>query len=406
MSAPEDDRSLSSEEIRAASLSGHLPALTERLARERAWFALTSLFEQVSGLAVPLPLLTDTVRRCTVALRASPERRRDRSGTGEDVRVIRLLAGETLAARVVGPALTDLDRAALAAAAASLADGGDLHRAATTFERARDWTGAAEVWGRLGELEQMESCLARDEETRRTSQAARGAVRDVEALAAAGERLAALRLAETVPEGVAEAGRTRQLVMGLAARLVRARAITVRVGAERARAFRFAATPAVMGRDPAAEIPLRDPGVSRRHALFAVVGDEVSLTDAGSRTGTFVGGARLTSALPLRGACQVALGTSCHLDLQIPAPARLMVRGQSGLDRGVHALVGNGALPMESLIPELAGLALDFDGPGVTLCRPTELPVRLAGTLVSPRIELLHGDVLEIGEARVRLEVE
>lgn len=96
MSAPEDDRSLSSEEIRAASLSGHLPALTERLARERAWFALTSLFEQVSGLAVPLPLLTDTVRRCTVALRASPERRRDRSGTGEDVRVIRLLAGETL----------------------------------------------------------------------------------------------------------------------------------------------------------------------------------------------------------------------------------------------------------------------------------------------------------------------
>jgi hypothetical protein len=406
MPAPEDDRSLSAEEIKAATISGHLPALAERLARERAWFALTSLFEQTSALPLSVPLLTETVRRCTVALRTSPDRRRDRAGAVEDIRVVRLLAGETLAARVVGPALTHVDRAALAAAAAALADGGDLQRAATTFEQASDWTAAAEVWGRLGELEQMEACLARDEETRRSHQAARGAVRDIEALAAAGERVAALRVAESVPEGLIESARVRQIVLGLGARLVRSRAVTLRLGDDRARAVRVAATPAVLGRDPTAEITLRDPGVSRRHALIAVVGDEVSLTDAGSRSGTFVGGARLGTAFPLRGPCEVALGASCRLDFQLPAAGRVLARGQSGLDRGLLALIGNGSLSLEGLLPEAAGICLDFDGTGVSLLRPPELPIRIAGVLVSTRIELLHGDVLEVGPARLRLEIE
>ena len=406
MPAPEDDRSLSAAELKAATISGHLPALAERLARERAWFALTSLFEQVSGVAVPLQMLTDTVRRCTLALRASPDRRRDRVGATEDVRVVRLLAGETLAGRVAGQALTALDRAALSAAAAALADGGDLQRAAATFEQARDWPAAAEVWGRLGELDQMEACLAREEDTRRTHQAARGAVRDIEALAAAGERAAALRLAESIPEGMAESAHTRQLVLGLGARLVRSRAVTLRVGDDRGRTLRFAETPAVLGRDPAAEVPLRDPGVSRRHALIAVVGDEVSLTDAGSRSGTFVGGARLTTALPLRGPSEVVLGASCRLDFQLPSPGRVVARGLSGLDRTLYALIGSVSLPLDELLPEAAGARLEFDRGGAVLFRPPELSIRIAGVLASAHIDLLHGDVLEFGNGRLRVEVE
>ncbi|MES1157519.1 MAG: FHA domain-containing protein [Haliangium ochraceum] len=409
MPAPEDDRSLSVREIKAATANGALPSLAERLARERSWFALISLFEQASSMATPVPLaiLTETVRRCSIALRASPERRRDRAGAGDELRTVRLAAAEALLARIPRPTLTEGDRLALRRAAALLAEGGDLLRAAPAFEQAHDWSAAAEVWGRLGELDEMEACLARDEDRRRSQRAAIGAVRDIEALAAAGERVAALRVAEGIPEGVAESAAARQVILGLGARLVRARSVTFRIADDRAsRSFRFAATPAVLGRDPLAEIPLRDPGVSRRHALIAVVGEEASLTDAGSRAGTFVAGARLSTAFPLRGDTEVTLGPSCRLELRLPAPGRLLLRGASGLDRGLLAALGSGALPLDDLIPEAAGAWLEFDRTGARFCRPPELQVRIAGQLVSRRVDLLHGDTLQIGSGLARLEVE
>jgi FHA domain len=406
MPAPEDDRSLSVEEIKAAAGNGQLPALGEKLARQRSWLALVSLFEQVSALPVAVPLLTETVRRCLLALRATPERRRDRPGSADERRTVRLLAGETLAAFVPRPALTEIDRAALRVAAGALADAGDLHRAASTFEHVRDWSAAAEIWGRLGELDEMEACLSREEDRRQTHRAAIGAVRDIEALAAAGERVAALRLAETIPEGLAESVLAQHMVLGLGARLVRARSVTLRLGGDQSpRAFRFAATPAVLGRDPLAEVSLRDPGVSRRHALIAVVGDRPSLTDAGSRSGTFVGGARLLAALPLRGDGEITLGSSCRLELSLPGPGRILLRGVSGLDRGLLAVVGTGPLPLDDLIPEVRGTWLEFDRSAVSLCHPSELPIRLGGKLLSARIDLLHGDRLEIGDAAVALEV-
>lgn len=407
MAAPEDDGTLGIAEIRAAAVNGYLPALAERLARERRWLALASLFEQESGLTIPLTLLTETVRGTSTALRNAPERRRDRVSTGEDIRTVRLLAGEALLRRVPRPALTEPDRLALRAAGTILADGGDLHRAATTFEHAGDWSSAAEVWGRLGELDAMESCLSRDEDKRRSDRAAIGAVRDIEALLAAGERVAALRLAENIPEGVVESASARQIALSLGARLVRTRSVTLKRGTDRAQpAWRFAATPAILGRDPLAEISLRDPGVSRRHALISVVGDEPSVTDVGSRAGTFVAGARLTTALPVRGPTEIILGPSCRLELHVPAPGRVHVRGLSGLDRSVVAVVGAGPLPLGDLMPEAAGAWIEFDRNGARFCRPPELSVRIAGQFVSTRVDLLHGDILEIGVEGARLEVE
>jgi hypothetical protein len=406
MAAPEDDGTVWVAEIRAAAGNGQLPALAERLARERRWLALTTLFEQ-TGLTISLTLFTETVRAASMALRNAPERRRDRASTSEDIRTVRLLAGEGLLRRVARPALTEPDRLALHAAGTILADGGDLHRAATTFEHAGDWATAAEVWGRLGDLDAMESCLSRDEDRLRSNRAASGAVRDIDGLLAAGERVAALRLAESIPEGVVESGPARQIVVSLNARLVRTRGVTLRRGEGQARpAWRFAATPALLGRDAFAEIPLRDPGVSRRHALISVVGDEPSITDVGSRAGTFVAGARLSTALPVRGSTEITLGTSCHLELQVQAPGRVRVRGLSGLDRSVVAIVGAGPLPLHELMPEAAGAWIEFDRSGARFCRPPELSVRIAGQFVSTRVDLLHGDILEIGAEGARLEVE
>ena len=407
MGVSDDDVSLAAQEIRAAAVNGQLPSLVERLARERRWMTLGSLFEQTSGLTISLPVLAETVRSATRALRAAPERRRDRMAAADEIRTVRLLAGEALLQRVPGPALTESDRLAMRAAGEILADGGDLHRAATTFELGLDWSAAAEVWGRLGELDQMEACLAHDEDRRRSQRAAIGAVRDIEALLAAGERVAALRLAESIPEGGLESGPARQIALSLGANLIRARSVTLRFRDDRThRSFRFAATPAVLGRDPLAEVPLRDPGVSRRHALIAVVGDEPSLTDAGSRTGTAVAGARLTTALALRGPTEIMLGASCRLEVQLPAPGRVCLRGLSGLDRHLVAVVGTGPLPLSDLIPEAQGAWIEFDSDGARFCRPPDLVVRMGGQLASTRVDLLRGDILEIGVGAIRLEVE
>jgi hypothetical protein len=252
----------------------------------------------------------------------------------------------------------------------------------------------------------MEACLAREEEGQRSQRAAIGAIRDIEALAAAGERVAALRLAESVPEGSAESKAARHAAMALAARLVRSRGVTLRTSDEwGAHTFRFAATPAILGRDPLAEVSLRDPGVSRRHALIAVVAGEPSLTDAGSRSGTFVAGARLSSALPLRGPTEIALGPSCRLALELPAAGLVILRGLSNLERGLVAIVGTGPLPLEDVIPGAAGTWLEFESGFVRFCRAPEVQVRVAGQLVSTRVDLLRGDTLEIGGGTARLEV-
>lgn len=406
MPAPEDDRFFSATEVKAAASHGHLPVLVERLARDRSWFALGSVFEQIAGLPITTPVLTETVRRCALGLRNSPDRRKDRAAANEELRTVRLLAGEALIARVPGPALTETDRMALTVGAGALADGGDLQRAAATFERARNWAAAAEVWGRLGELDRMETCLLREEDGQRNRRAAIGAIRDIEGLAAAGERVAALRLAESVPEGTPESNAARHTAIALAARLIRSRSVTLRASDELGgRSFCFAATPAILGRDPLAEVSLRDPGVSRRHALIAVVGGEVSLTDAGSRSGTFVAGARLSSALLLRGSAEIALGASCRLAVEIPATGRVLLRGLSSLDRGLVAIVGTGALPLGDVVPGAAGTWLEFDPGGVRFCRAPEIQVRVAGQLVSTRVDLLRGDALDIGAGAARLEI-
>lgn len=401
MPGQSEERSLSIEEIRVAAAHGHLVPLATRLVRERRWNGLVVLFEQMPRLAPALAELVDIVRATTGTLKDLPE---PRGRAADEVRTVRLLAGESLLRRIPVPTLTSYDRQALAVAASALAEAGDLHRAALAFQQAEAWDRAAEVWGRLGELDEMEACLARDETARRTERLAVSALRDAEALIAAGEREVALRLLEGVPDGVSEAAAARRLARSLAARLVRTRSITLRTAA--GASLRFAATPAVLGRDPAAEIALRDPAVSRQHALIAVVEDEVSLTDTGARGGTFVGAARLEAPFLVRGTGEIGLGPSCRFAYRITAPGRVVLEGLSGLDRGLTALVGSGPLPIGDLLPEAEGATLELGhGPARLLHHP-ELKVRIDGRFVSPRIDLMHGDALEIGAAGMRVEVE
>jgi len=404
MTSSDDDSAFPVEELRAAAAHGHLPALAERLARLRDFVRMLSMFERAHEVAIPLGVLTETVQRAAEALRRPAPGRREPRQEEEDKRAVRITAGEALLARAVRPPLTEADRAALAAAAGILADAGDFHRAATTFELADDLAAAAEVWGRLGDLEAMESSLARDEERHRRARASVGALRDAQALLAAGERVAALEIARHIPEGSGEAREARQIVLDLEGRLVRGRSVTLRLGG---RTVRVAAAPAVLGRDPGAELPLRDPGVSRRHATLALGTDGAyTLADDGSRLGTFLAGARLAGACQITGETDVQLGPTCRLTLQPASPAQLVIRGTGGLDAGRLGLVGAGRVPLEGVLPAAAGVWLDLDGRAVALVRPSGLTVRIGGKLAAARIELLHGDRLDLGPASAAVTLE
>ncbi|TLM87290.1 MAG: FHA domain-containing protein, partial [Actinobacteria bacterium] len=63
-----------------------------------------------------------------------------------------------------------------------------------------------------------------------------------------------------------------------------------------------------VGRDPESDIFLNDMTVSRSHAEFEVVGDEVTVRDLGSLNGTYVNGVCVDAA-PLSHGDLVQIGT-------------------------------------------------------------------------------------------------
>jgi hypothetical protein len=65
----------------------------------------------------------------------------------------------------------------------------------------------------------------------------------------------------------------------------------------------------VLGREGAGVVPLPSSSVSRRHAAIAVNGRSATVTDLGSKNGTFVDNVRADAATALRDGSQVRLGT-------------------------------------------------------------------------------------------------
>jgi len=64
-----------------------------------------------------------------------------------------------------------------------------------------------------------------------------------------------------------------------------------------------------LGRGPENEIVLRDPQVSRYHAVINLTGSEYVITDLGSANGTSVNGVRISQPCPLHQGDVVAIGS-------------------------------------------------------------------------------------------------
>ena len=85
--------------------------------------------------------------------------------------------------------------------------------------------------------------------------------------------------------------------------------LTVIQGPDRGRTFEVEAESSTIGRDASCEVPLRDPGVSRRHAVLVQKGGRCLLQDSGSHNGTQINGARVKTAV-LQTGDQIRVGNT------------------------------------------------------------------------------------------------
>jgi hypothetical protein len=399
---PDDAPPLSSDDVEAAASVGRLPALARQLVLDGAWSSVDVLLRYARDAALPLGELEETVRSMAEAIGSLPDGRRN--AASEEIRALERQAAFAITKRLDRDPLTAPERKVLALAAMLLADLGDLERAALTFERAGEDGRAAEAYGALGDLDRMEACLAREDRKRRQRQALTDALRQFESLLAAGERRAAVALAAGLPSDDFEASAARAQAREIERRLHRGGGITVRLAGE---TVRFATLPATLGRDGQCEVVMRDPAVSRRHAIIrpGEGGGPPTVADAGSRGGTLVGGALVRGLLPLAGEGEIGLGAHCRVRFRVLGPALLELQGATGIDRSLRAVVGTGALPLSLVAPAAEGVSLRPGGPVCRLERALGTTVRLDGHLVGAGCDLLDGDVIELPQVGLRMEV-
>jgi len=397
--------------------------LVGRLCREQNWDALTSLLGAVgaSEQEVAFVSLTDLDTATRVLIdalaalpppknRGKPDNRRHPvdDDDADELAAVRIAAAEALSARSSRPPLVDLERRALARAASLLEQAGDHRRAALAYEDLGDEPRAANAWGALGDLDRMEAALARDEQRATSRRTAVDAVRRFEALLTGGERRAAVAAATTVTAaGVEEAATVAARAARVTAALIDGRGVSMRVAG--GAWCRVAVLPACLGRDRGAEVPMRDPAVSRRHALLRAGEGAITIEDAGSRGGVRIGGARVDAPLPLRGAGEIGLGGGTTLRFTAAAESMsIMLEGSGGLDRSLRALIGDEPVALASLFPGTDGVSLTWNG-GARIARSPDVSVRVDGHFIGPGCDLKHGDTIEVlaaGRPPIRLEVE
>ena len=397
----EEGPPLSLEQARTAAAAGRLPDLTAQLVADRRWSSLEVVLTLAATPSVPIEEVAASLRSLLEALTTLSDS--DRKEAEVELRQAYLHAATSLARRSQNQPMTARDRMGLIIAAGLFAALGELRRAATLYETAGDDVRAADAWGALGELDRMETCLARDEAGRQARLRAAELRRRFEVLEAGGDRLLAVELAADVAPTDLDSQDLAVRARAMRARLRRGRGVSLRLGD--GRVLRVAGLPAALGRDPAVEIPVREPTVSRRHARLvpAESAEEILIEDCGSRSGTLLAGLRLGGAVPLRGQGEIALGASCRLRFRQQG-AVVVLEGTGGLDRDHLTVVGGGEVDLGTVLGPSCGLRMTFANGTARLLASSGQPLRVDGQLVGPACDLLQEERVETGRG-LRLEV-
>ena len=299
-------------------------------------------------------------------------------------------------ARSVG-VVSDADRQVVREAAALFESSGDPSGAGECYELVGDELAAAEAYQRAGDVERLEAVLAREEHRRRKLGRVTEAYEEYRLHLDAGAReLAATLLRQCVDEakGSEQAGYRRELE-ALEARVLSQGQCALRSGGVLRRYV--GVFPLSVGREGTCELTLRDAGVSRRHCEIESRSDgSFVLRDLGSRNGTQLGSLTIDGALALVGEGEIGVGEHCTL--HFAAGAELALEVVRGLDRGSKLLAS--PRPFELT----GGLELRFEDRRPRLRSRSGEPLRLNGRLAAPEIQILVGDVVELGTARVEVE--
>lgn len=322
-------------------------------------------------------------------------------------RVARALVGW---AKAQGPA-GELEKQVVREAAQLFADIGEAIAAGECHELIGEDALAAEAYQRAGDLERLEQVLSREERRRRREGRVREAFEEHRMALAQGERdraLEALRqcVEAPLPDGLtpqkeAELTRDRasyqRLQEELEGKLITNGTVSLRLGrSDNEKVYRYVGSfPLILGREPTCQLALRDAGISRQHAAIAFAeGGGFSVSDLDSKNGTTLGGLRIAGALPLAGEGEFGLGEVCAIHFAVEGEL-LQLAVTRGLDRGLRLFAGRGALAVE----DVAELEF-FDG------RPRLSPrggrlLYLNGVQASGPVQLIHGDLVELGEQRL-----
>jgi hypothetical protein len=381
----------------AGAAGTRLPALVRMMAPDAEWAPLDTIMLEARAAGLSLPEIHDLVRALCATASGLPAV--EREALADQIQAAKRQAVSLLFDRISPEALTALERDALLTAGGLLMDLGDCGEAGAAFERAGDDRRAADAYGAAGDIDRMEACLTREEGQRGHRRDLRDLVSRFEALLAGGQRLAALDMAAAIPADVLEATDLRAAAARIDQRLCRGRTVALR-GPD-GTAARFATLPALLGRDGFCQIVLRDAGVSRRHARVRADGDGLAVEDAGSRAGTWLCGARLSCAVRLPARGHLALGEHCCVDFATEEHSLVELTSNGGLDRGLRAFLGTGALSLAAAFPALGALHVLPEERTARIA--ATVPVRLAGQLVGPSFELLHGDVIEAAGQRLEI---
>jgi tetratricopeptide (TPR) repeat protein len=262
---------------------------------------------------------------------------------------------------------------------------GKAHEAGESYELVGEKERAARSYEAAGDIEGMERLLEEDASSREATQSASTSFDEFEAAMAAGARDVALAALRRCCANAPGQGYERMLE-DLERKLPPPGTVELRL--DGVRMVLAGAAPTYIGRGDA-HIPLRHPGISRRHVAIDIDATGFALRDAGSRNGTSLGGIDVAGRVPLEGSGVIGLGAECTIQFTA-SPGALELEVLDGPDRGLRAVVIR-----RPWSPERSSFTFAFrDGLARVESNPAGALV-LNGARTSSPIVLVMGDVVE-----------
>lgn len=280
-------------------------------------------------------------------------------------------------------------RSEILAAAKELEEADENEAAAEAYKSVSDGEGEIRALTAAGMIDKLEEKL-RVSHASATSVSRIGvAQKQIADLDRTGERRAALALAKsTLAEGSTEPGaedateRIEMAARAIRAKLVRGPVVELRVDKE-VRRYALGAEVTVGRGEATIVAPTR--ALSRVHLKIYRSGGQVLVEDGGTRNGTFLAGARLTSAIP------VATGLSLKLGGEVPCQVRPDADGVRIDIGGMAYFAPLGPIHFGAIRIELDGRGGD-DASYLVLRSSHETPAFLQEFQLAPAVELAVGD--------------